>query len=968
MPRFVPSSLAGCAAPPPQLRRSARALAIATLTLTLLACAQNPGAVPAQAATSSAGAATSATPAAAAASGAASAAAAGAGKPAPAATPPAPGQPPVFASVIKDARQIDGLFTVWQKDEKFWLELAESDFDRPLFLSPKLASGIGEGRLLGGLMVGSGSWVELRRIHNQVQLIERNAEYVARAGTPEARAVAASYSPSLIGSTAVASQPHPERKTVLVDAGALLMGDLLGLAGALQRSYRQGYSYDGRNSAITSVRNKPDLLVLELQNHYATASLAQPQPGMPAGAPAPSLPVTLPDPRSLFVKLHYSLSRLPAQPMAARPADARIGHFATVVSDFSDDLQRSPKLRHVNRWRLDKQEPTAALSLPVKPITYWLDRTIPLKYRDAVSEGILAWNAAFERIGFKDAIVVKVQPDDADFDTLDVGVASVRWMVNAPSGLAAIGPSHVDPRSGEILDADIGFESSSLRFNRLLRSQILAGSSGTAGFDWARLMQSADARTLDQAQALAASTQFGGQPAHVHTERCEMAEMGAIQLGYGLDVLAARDALDPAGEVTETFVRSYLKSLVMHEVGHTLGLRHNFRASHVYGERRIAEPAYGLDQPLTGSVMDYAAINLPAPGAPTPVPFQTVLGPYDFWAIEYAYKPIDAAAEKAELARIAGRSAEPELAFGTDEDSLLGLDPESLQFDLGDDPVAHARKRIEIARDLIRRIEARPVQAADASSDAGSDYPRLRRSVSYALRDVGAATVVLMRQIGGVRTLRDQPGTGRDPLLPVSAAQQRAALELITGAVLSPQGLTISPALQRRLAPDFFDRADSLGHGETGIGTDFVPQQLLSGLQRAALGQLMSDPLAQRLLDSEGKASRPDDSLQLAELYQRIASQVWAELAGAGGDIAPLRRELQREHANRLVALLLRPSGSGRSDARTLVASQTRELLASISRAAGQRRWSDASRAHLRDIGILLREALAAKVVRVSAG
>ena len=916
-------------------RRSAGAIAAALgLVLTLSGCAEFPllaglsgGALAGTAAGKASGAA-----------------AAGAAVSAANATP---GQPPVFANVIKDARRIEGLIPVWQKDDKFWLELAESDFGAPFFLSPKLASGIGEGRLLGGLMVGSGSWVELRRIHNQVQLIERNAEYVARAGTPEARAVAASYSPSLLGSTAVVSQSHPERKTVLVDAGALFMGDMLGLASSLQRQYRQGYSYDGRNSAITSVRGKADLLVLEVQNHYASASITPPQPGLPAGIPAPSVPGTLADPRSLFIKLHYSLSRLPAQPMAARAADARLGHFTTAISDFSDDLQRSPKLRHVNRWRLEKQDPTAALSPPVKPITYWLDRTIPLKYRDAVSEGILAWNVAFERIGFQDAIVVKVQPDDADFDTLDVGVASVRWMVNAPSGLAAIGPSHVDPRSGEILDADIGFESSTLRLNRALRSQIL---DSTAAFDWSRVMQSSAAHALDDP----ATSQR-------RIETCEMAEMGAVQLGYGLDVLAARDGLDASGEVTEAFVRSYLKSLVMHEVGHTLGLRHNFRASHVYGEHQIAEPAYGLTQPLSGSVMDYAAINLPAPGSPTPVPFQTVLGPYDLWAIEYAYKPIEATAEKAELARIAGRSAEPELAFGTDEDSYLGLDPETLQFDLGDDPVAHARKRIQIARDLIQRVEARALGADD-------DYPRLRRSVSYALRDVGAATGVLMRQIGGVRTLRDQPGTGRDPLTPVNAVQQRAALELITGEVLSPQGLTISPALQRRLAPDFFDRADSLGQGGLGIGTDFVPQQLLSGLQRAALGQLMSDPLAQRLIDSEGKASRPEDSLSLPEFYARISAQVWAELAATGGDIVPLRRELQREHANRLVALLLRPAGSGRSDARTLVSSQTRELLGSLKRVADQRRWSAATRAHLRDISVVLSEALAAKVVRISGG
>jgi hypothetical protein len=147
---------------------------------------------------------------------------------------------------------------------------------------------------------------------------------------------------------------------------------------------------------------------------------------------------------------------------------------------------------------------------------------------------------------------------------------------------------------------------------------------------------------------------------------------------------------------------------------------------------------------------------------------------------------------------------------------------------------------------------------------------------------------------------------------------------------------------------------------------------LLSEMQRAALGQLMSEALAQRLLDSEGKASHPGDSLPLVDLYQRISQQVWGELGtpatAARADITPLRRELQREHANRLVALLLRPSGSGRSDARTLVRSQTRELLGLVSRSAGQRRWSDSTRAHLQDIASVLREAMEARMVRVSGG
>jgi hypothetical protein len=175
--------------------------------------------------------------------------------------------------------------------------------------------------------------------------------------------------------------------------------------------------------------------------------------------------------------------------MRPRAADARLGHFVTLTHDFTDDLARTARLRHVNRWRLEKKDPTTALSEPVKPITYWLDRNLPLKYRDVVRDGILEWNRAFEKIGFKDAIVVKQQSDDADFDTLDTSAASVRWMVNGSPSFGAIGPSHVDPRSGEILDADIGLESLSARNLRAARAQVLTASPAVQSADWARLMQ-----------------------------------------------------------------------------------------------------------------------------------------------------------------------------------------------------------------------------------------------------------------------------------------------------------------------------------------------------------------------------------------------------------------------------------------------------------------------------------------------
>ncbi len=855
---------------------------------------------------------------------------------------PAPGQPPPFATVIKDARPTHGLFSVWQKDERVWVELRPEDFDKPFFLSPKLRTGIGEGALFGGLMLRAPTLVQFRRQHNVVQLVAINQQQVARPGTPEARAVAAAISPSLLAAGPVASLPHPDRKAVLVDLSAMLMSDLMGLGTQLQRVYRQGYAFDARNSAVVGVRGQTGLLVLETNNHFATANIAVPQPGAPPGAPAPTVPVGVPDARSLFLGLHLSLAQLPDKPMAARAADPRVGHFLSLTDDFSDDLARSPRQRIINRWRLEKKDAAAELSEPVKPITYWLDRNIPLKYRPAITAGVLEWNKAFERIGFKDAIVVRQQPDDADWDTLDAGVASLRWMTNREPAFGAIGPSHADPRSGEILDADIGIESLSSRNLRNLRARVLGGTgTAAAAQDWAELLQVATPPTADMlAQGI------GHDPL-----QCRQADHAAEQMGYALDVLQARGELDPDSAEAQQFVLDYLKDVTMHEVGHTLGLRHNFRASLAVSASQVADPAFTRREAFTGSVMEYAAINLPRPGEAAGAPFQATLGTYDYWAIEYAYKPIAAEQEAAELARIAARSGEPGLAFGTDEDNFLGIDPDSLQFDLGDDVLAFAARRFDIARDLFQRQETRSLKP-------GEDYGSLRRALGYAVRDAGRAAGVLLRQMGGVRTLRDFPNTGRDPLQPLPAANQRAALQMLSQRVLAADAFVVSPALQRRLAPDFFERAESLA-----VPTEYPLAQTVLDLQRGILNRLMSDALAARMLDSEGKVSPPAQPLRLSELYDQLEADVWSELS-ARGDIPQPRRELQREHVNRMAALVLRPGQMTRSDARALLRSRSAALASRLERTAQRKGLSAEARAHLADSAESLRSALAAPLQR----
>ncbi|MDQ6685774.1 MAG: zinc-dependent metalloprotease, partial [Pseudomonadota bacterium] len=843
------------------------------------------------------------------------------------------------------AKRIDGALTLWQKDDKVWIELKPGDFDKPFLLSPKLKTGIGERMFYGGLMRGSGV-VEFRKVHNQVQLVWANVRFTAAAGSPEAHSIAAGYSPSLLASAPLLSLPEPERKSVLIEANAMFLADLLTIGQDLQRTYRQGYAFDARNSAIVAARGTPDIIVLEVLSHFAAASIGTPQLGVPPGVPQPSAPRTLRDPRSMFMTVHYSIARLPEEPMHGRRADQRVGYFESGRYDFTDNVERTPRVRYVNRWRLEKKNPDAALSEPLKPVTFWLDKSIPLRYRASITAGVLEWNKAFEKIGFKDALRVEVQPDNAEWDTLDFGRASLRWMTNSSPSFGAIGPSHTDPRSGEILDADIGIESLSSRNRRSLRAQVLTG----AG------VERSEGLSPDFRQLLASGLV------------CTFAEDAGEQLAYATDVLEARGDLDPAGPEAEAFVQAYMKDVTMHEVGHTLGLRHNFRASRVYTLAQLADPVFTKEHGTTGSVMDYAAINLNGPEevrASYGTPFSDTLGPYDYWAIEYAYRPLpsglSAADERAALEKIAGRSAEPLLAYGTDEDNFLGIDPESLQGDLGNDVVAFAKKRIAIAQDLLRRQETRDLKP-------NQDYNVLQRSVRYALVDIARVANALSRQVGGVRTVRDMPGTGRDPLTPVPFAEQRAALDVITGQLLSAESFSVSPALQRRFGTDFAERTDALfGLGDNFEETDFSLSAQVLGMQRSLLAQLLSDTVATRLLESTEKSpSGPARALRASELYGRLTQAVWSELHSAG-DIAPMRREIQRDHVNRIAILLLRPALSSRADTRSLVRSQAKTLLASIHAATRRGGLSEESRAHLQDSADTLEQALSAKLLRATA-
>lgn len=846
------------------------------------------------------------------------------------ANPPAQ---PAFDLVIKGAERQDGLLPIWKRQDKVWIELRPESFGKPLFLSPKLASGIGEAGVFGGLMqsrwaqVGRPQWVEFRKVQQQVQLLAINAAYTAQTGTPQARAVQAAFSPSLLSSVPLASTPQAQTGAVLIEANALLLGDLLGVAQHLQRTYRQSYALDARNSVVLQARAQAGNVVFEVSQHFGTASIAA-GAGMP-GAQSSTVPLSVPDPRSLFITVHYSLSALPDKPMSTRTADPRVGFFTSTVADFTNDLARTPRVRFINKWRLEKRDPTATLSEPIKPIVYWLDPSIPEAYRATITEGILEWNKAFEAIGFKNAIEVKTPPGDKPFDTLETGHNSIRWMTNSQPSFGAIGPTHVDPRTGEIIDADIALESLSSRAIRTIASQFVA-------------------------PGLLGSAQ--GAP-----DTCQHAANAAEQLGLALDVLGAQSLLDPDGPEVKAYVLAYLKDTTMHEVGHTLGLRHNFRASRWRTALALTDPILTRDKGNSASVMDYAPINLPEPGQRAGAPFQTTLGPYDYWAIEYGYKPLpaDQAEAQTTLQAIAQRSADPAqaeaLAFGTDEDAASG-DPQALTFDLGRDPVVFARTRLAIVRDLFARQAKRELKPGD-------DPTVLRRSVVYGLRDLSRTSQILLRQIGGVVNRRDAPGSGRDLLDPLPSDQQRAALALLEQAYLSPKAITLPPALLRRLAPDYFDRQEA---GDAGIGTatDFSLANQQLAIQRDIVAVLMSEGLSERLMDNiEKTRDRDNHPLTVRELHRRLYDAIWSDKTGSAASESA-RRDLQREHVNRLAAAIVR-SGTSRADVRATLRLQASNLLKQL-RADHQGAPNSTAYAHRQDCIDTLTSALTATVVRAA--
>ena len=727
--------------------------------------------------------------------------------------------------------------------------------------------------------------------------MRRNVRFVADKGSPSEKAVQLSYSDSVLFSLPIATTGPGG--SVVIDMTPVLMSDLPQISQELR-----GFTFSSSKSTWGDISTHPKNVEVQVAATYTSNGSTEIE--------------SVPDTRGVTLTVHYSISKLPKTDYTPRLADDRIGYFLTVVKDFSNKESEDQFVRYINRWNLKKSDPSADVSPPKQPIVFWLEKSIPFKYRKPIRDGIEEWNRAFEKAGFYNAVEVRQQPDDATWEPGDVRYNTFRW-ITSNAGFA-MGPSRVDPTSGQILDADIIFDADFLQYWKQEYETFTP--EGIAALTGGPL-------TIEQYKA--GQAKLPNYMLQGHQAGCMCNLLGGLsrEFAMGATVMAARKR---SAADLEKLIMQGLKEVAMHEVGHTLGLRHNFKSSTLYSMAEMNDVQKTSKTGLTSSVMDYNPANIVPSDMKQGDYFSTTIGPYDHWAIEYGYTPIKGSKpedELKELGKIAARSGDPKLAYSTDEDTRgIDPDPHSNRFDFSNDLVEYAKQEAKLVAETIPNI-------VDDLVEEGDGYQRARKAFNVMLSSHGKAVFMASRYVGGIYVSRSHKGdeNAAAPFEMVPAAKQREALKLVCEQMFSATPFNFPPDLYDKLA------ASHWSHWGTELSTryDYPAHDMILNWQERVLDQLTSRLTLERIHDQEIKSSPETDMLTVAELIGSLTGAMFAELdAKVEGQeftarkpaIASIRRNLQRAYLDRMVELAMGTSAP--ADCQTMAYYQLSELQGDI--------------------------------------
>lgn len=710
-----------------------------------------------------------------------------------------------------------------------------------------------------------------------------------------------------------------------------------------------------------------------------------------------------------LLTMHYSVSVLPENTgYKPREADNRVGYFTTTYMDLGDPSTDQPYTRYINRWKLEKADPSLAMSPPKEPIVFYIEHTTPIRYRRWVRQGVESWNKAFEEVGIINAVEV-YQQDAAsgahmDKDPENVKYNFIRWNANGAS--FAIGPSRVDPRTGQILDADVVMNDGwirayALQFDRIVPTiategfapETLAWLDENPEFDPRVAFEPAADRqriiaqknvmramgqqppmaghaAFNASEHMLGSSQYDGLSNRVSqmSGYCMHGEFKSLDIGVmrlGLEtlpsmIIAAENSSQEIDGVPEDFIGPLIMDVIIHEVGHVLGLRHNFVASSLYPIEEInTEEMKG--KPQTASVMDYNPLNINFGDGPVQGDWSMMQpGPYDVWAIRFGY------ADDKQVKDILAEYTKPEHRFQTDEDTF-GPDPLARRYDFGKNPLDWADSRMRLVKDLRGKI-------LDKAVDEGDEWSKVR---TYYLTLLGQHTLAVSTAanwVGGThvaRTVKDENNT-LPPITDIDPEMQRRALAFVINNTFKDDAFGLDDELLYKMTVTKWWDAG-------GISSLMQDQTLdvhdrISAIQTAAMTMILNPTSLRRAYDNEFRIPSDQDALTVAEIMDSINQGVWTELDKAPSKsftnrdsmISSLRRNLQRQHIERLISLS-NPSpafGAAGKPVSTLAVLQLRELNEKLGKAVENKNRLDRyTLAHLADCQQRVQQALDAQYI-----
>ena len=756
--------------------------------------------------------------------------------------------------VVAKSEKMDGLFAVYRDttDGSVHLEIQEDQLGSEFIYFTHAVDGVLEAGAFRGQYRDNAVFT-IERHYDRIEFVEQNTNFYFDEDSELSRASSANMSPSVLHAEKIVAH-DAERGRILIKADDVFLTDALhqvrpsSRPGTPPTAFKLGRQDKGK-SKIRALHNYPENTDVVVDYVFSND---RPLNG---GGEA----VT--DARNVTVTLRHSLIKMPNNDYEPRFADPRVGYFVSAKNDLTSS-SATPYHDLIHRWHLKKKNPDAELSEPVEPIVWWIENTTPERIRDDVREGVLAWNEAFEAAGFKNAIQVKVQPDTASWDAGDIRYNVLRWTSSPNPRFGGYGPSFVNPRTGQILGSDIMLEYVFLT-NRV---------------DYNKLYDVTRAESFDVHTAF---DMMGGATcmidAHMHMNN----QFGRTVLRASADEGAT--GLD--GEMTRLMTES-IRELTLHEVGHTLGLMHNMKASQLHGPEEIHDMERTGEEGLTGSVMDYAPINVAPPSREQGHFYMTAPGPYDTWAIQYGYTPDSDALED-----IISRSTEPELAFGNDADDMRApgkaIDPRVMVNDMSGDALTYAEERVA----LMESIEASMVQKY---ADAGQSWQELRDAYGIVLRQRRDMMTATSRYVGGIyvdRGFIGQEGS-ETPYTPVPAETQRRAMQILSDHLFAPDALMAPAELYSHLQPqrrgfEFFEESE-----------DPKLHKAAREMQTGVLAHLLHPNTLERITDTRLYGN----GYPLVEYMNDLTDAIFEE--DADNNVNTFRQNLQLAYVSGLASVL----------------------------------------------------------------